>query len=179
MVVLTRLAWACPPCAALAEPNRQMSDTPYPQDALPLPLLRLVDSVAELGAADAGCVAVTASHGGVSAGRYALAVRPVLTVFNDAGVGLRQAGVAALPLMQAAGLAACTVAHTSACIGEAQSTWATGIVSHANTAALEWGVCVGVPLQRQVGHRVMPSAPVPTEDTAAAEMARMPYTPRV
>lgn len=122
--------------------------------------LRLVDSVAELTAADTGCVAVTASHGGVSAGRYALAVRPVLTVFNDAGVGLRQAGVAALPLMQSAGLAACTVAHTSACIGEAQSTWATGTVSHANAAALAWGVRVGEPLQQQITHRVVPTAPV-------------------
>lgn len=91
--------------------------------------LRLVDSVAELTPADAGCVAVTASHGGLSAGRYALAVGPALTVFNDAGVGLREAGVAALPLMQAAGMAACTVAHTSACIGQANSTWDTWSVS--------------------------------------------------
>lgn len=115
-----------------------------------LQALRLVDSVAELTPADAGCVAVTASHGGVSAGRYALAVQPALTVFNDAGVGLRQAGIAALPLMQAAGLAACTVAHTSACIGEAHSTWDTGIVSFANEAALAWGIRIGQPLHSQL-----------------------------
>jgi hypothetical protein len=121
--------------------------------------LRLVDSVAELTPADAGCVAVTASHGGLSAGRYALAVAPVLTVFNDAGVGLREAGVAALPLLQAAGLAACTVAHTSACIGQAQSTWDTGVVSFANDAAKAWGVRVGHPLQGQLAYRVVHNLP--------------------
>lgn len=62
----------------------------------PSPPLRLVDSVAELTAADAGCWAITGSHGGLSAARYALAVRPALVVFNDAGVGLRQAGIAGL-----------------------------------------------------------------------------------
>lgn len=123
-----------------------------------LPALRLVDSVAELTPADAGCVAVTASHGGLSAGRYALAVGPALTVFNDAGVGLREAGVAALPLMQAAGMAACTVAHTSACIGQAISTWDTGVVSFANKAALAWGVCIGQTLQSQLAHRVIHAA---------------------
>ena len=120
-----------------------------------LPVLRLVDSVAELTPADAGCVAVTASHGGLSAGRYALAVGPALTVFNDAGVGLRKAGVAALPLMQAAGMAACTVAHTSACIGQANSTWDTGVVSFANEAALAWGLRPGQTLQSQLAHRVV------------------------
>lgn len=132
-------------------------------------VLRLVDSVAELSAADAGCVAVTASHGGISAGRYALAVRPVLTVFNDAGVGLREAGVAALPLMQAAGLAACTVAHTSACIGQAQSTWDTGVVSHANEAAQAWGVCVGQPLRAQLADSMAPHQPAPGQPLEARD----------
>ena len=116
----------------------------------PVPALRLVDSVAELTASDTGCIAITASHGGQSAGRYALAVRPVLTVFNDAGVGLAQAGIAALPMLDEAGLAACTVAHTSACIGQAQSTWTTGIISHANATALTLGLNPGHPLQAQV-----------------------------
>ena len=110
----------------------------------------MVDSVAELNASDAGCIAITASHGGLSAGRYALAVRPALTVFNDAGVGLAQAGIAALPMLDEAGLAACTVAHTSACIGQARSTWATGIIIHANAAALAAGLTPGQPLQAQV-----------------------------
>ena len=80
--------------------------------------LRVVDSITELRATDAGCVAVSGSHGGMSSARYALAARPALSVFNDAGVGRDGAGTAALGFLQAHALAACTVAHTSARIGE-------------------------------------------------------------
>jgi hypothetical protein len=145
---------ARPPSAAALDPDPLMPapqvHSPPASAPQPVPALRLVDSVAELTASDTGCIAITASHGGLSAGRYALAVRPALTVFNDAGVGLAQAGIAALPMLDEAGLAACTVAHTSACIGQAQSTWATGLISHANTAALALGLNPGHPLQAQV-----------------------------
>ncbi len=97
--------------------------------------LRVIDSITELCAADAGCVAVSGSHGGVSAARVAMAVRPALSVFNDAGVGRDAAGLAGLALLQANGLAACCVAHTSARIGEAHSTLNDGIISHANELA--------------------------------------------
>ncbi len=108
-----------------------------------MPTLRIVDSITELHASDGGCIAISGSHGGLSAARYALAVRPRLTVFNDAGVGLDDAGIAALPVMQAHGLAACTVAHTSAHIGEARSTLATGVVSHVNAQASAMGLAPG------------------------------------
>ena len=108
-----------------------------------MPILRVVDSITELGAQDAGCLAVSGSHGGISSARYALAARPLLSVFNDAGVGKDAAGLAALPFLQSHGLAACTVAHDSARIGEAQSTLDDGIVSHVNALALALGVVVG------------------------------------
>jgi hypothetical protein len=109
-----------------------------------LPSLRLVDSITELGPADAGCMAVSGSHGGRSAAHYALAARPLLTVFNDAGVGKDSAGIAALDLMEAAGLAAATVSHDSACIGLASSTWQTGVISHANALAQVLGCAPGM-----------------------------------
>lgn len=105
--------------------------------------LRVVDSITELGPQDAGCLAVSGSHGGISSARYALAARPLLSVFNDAGVGKDQAGLAALPFLQDHGLAACTVSHASARIGEAASTLADGVISHANPLALELGVRAG------------------------------------
>jgi hypothetical protein len=112
--------------------------------------LRLVDSITQLDhVADAGCVAVSGSHGGVSSGRFALETRPWLTVFNDAGVGRDDAGIAGLALLQAEGLAACTVSHTSACIGSARSTWDDGIVSHVNALAAAMGIEVGVALKAQ------------------------------
>jgi NCAIR mutase (PurE)-related protein len=113
-------------------------------------ILRIVDSITELAAHDTGCIAVSGSHGGLSSARYALAARPLLSVFNDAGVGLNNAGLAALDFLQSHGLAACTVAHHSARIGEAQSTLASGIVSVTNAAASALGVQVGWTCQQTV-----------------------------
>jgi len=111
--------------------------------------LRVVDSITELGPTDAGSVAVSGSHGGVSSARYAIAACPLLSVFNDAGVGKDNAGIAALDLMQAVGLAACTVGHQSARIGFAASTLHDGLVTHVNALASALGVIVGVALLEQ------------------------------
>ncbi|AMO22871.1 hypothetical protein GCM10027034_33590 [Ramlibacter solisilvae] len=105
--------------------------------------VRIVDSITELDEADAGCIAVTGSHGGVSAARFALAARPLLAVFNDAGGGRDDAGFAGLRLLQAAGLAACTVSHLSARIGDAQSSLNDGIINRVNDLAIGLGVREG------------------------------------
>jgi hypothetical protein len=110
-----------------------------------IPQLRVVDSITQLGPADEGCLAVSGSHGGISSARYALEARPLLSVFNDAGVGKDEAGLAALAFLQSHGLAACTVAHTSARIGEAKSTLKDGVISHVNVQAEQMGVAVGQP----------------------------------
>lgn len=112
--------------------------------------VRVVDSITELQPADAGCIALSGSHGGLSSARYALAARPLLAVFNDAGVGKDSAGIAGLALLQDHGIAACTVSHTSACIGQAASTLADGVLSHANPAARALGVRTGQPLAPQI-----------------------------
>ncbi len=108
------------------------------------PRLRLVDSITELRPGlDAGCVAVSGSHGGISSAQYALAARPLLAVFNDAGVGKDAAGLAALPFLEHHGIAACTVAHHSARIGEARSTLGDGVISHCNAQARALGAAAG------------------------------------
>ncbi len=114
------------------------------------PALRIVDSITELSAHDAGCVAVSGSHGGMSSARYALAARPLLSVFNDAGVGREASGIAALDFLQQHGLAACTVAHTSACIGQARSSYDDGVLSHINPLAAALGLRVGKRLLDQL-----------------------------
>ena len=115
-----------------------------------MPVLRIVDSITELNAGDADCIAVSGSHGGLSSARYALAAKPLLSVFNDAGGGLDNAGLAALDYLQSHGLAACVVAHTSARIGEARSTLATGVISSINGAASVLGVQAGWTCQQMV-----------------------------
>ena len=107
-----------------------------------MPPLRIVDSITKQGARDQGCLAVRGSHGGLSSARYALAARPLLSVFNDAGGGKDGGGLAALDFLQSRGLAAFTVSHESARIGEAQSTIDHGIVTHLNGLALTLGVQV-------------------------------------
>ncbi len=107
----------------------------------------LLDSITQAIGPGTGCVVVSGSHGGLSAGRFALQAQVRLVVFNDAGVGLDEAGIAGLALLQAEGMAACTVSHDSARIGDAQSTWQTGVISHVNAAAAALGVRPGLALQ--------------------------------
>ncbi len=107
----------------------------------------VLDSITEAIGPGAACVVVSGSHGGLSAGRFALQAQVRLAVFNDAGVGLDQAGIAGLALLQAHGIAGCTVAHDSARIGDATSTWQTGLISHVNAAAAALGARPGLGLQ--------------------------------
>ena len=117
---------------------------------IPAPVPVLLDSVTQVEFRHAGQLVVTGSHGGASVVPYARAVRAWLYVFNDAGVGKDGAGIAALVLLQAEGIAAVAVAHTSARIGEALDTWEHGVVSHLNAAARALGLWDGVPLREQV-----------------------------
>lgn len=110
--------------------------------------LWLLDSITEAVGRAPGAVVVSGSHGGASSGRYAIAARPLLAVFNDAGVGKDDAGIVALAMLQQHGIAACTVAHDSACIGDAASSWQHGVISHVNAAAQALGCQVGLALQQ-------------------------------
>jgi hypothetical protein len=103
----------------------------------------VVDSITQLAPGDEGVIVVSGSHGGASSGEFALALPLRLVFFNDAGVGKDQAGIAALAMLQARGVAAAAVAHTSARIGDALDAWQHGVVSRANAAALALGVQLG------------------------------------
>jgi len=111
------------------------------------PRLVLLDSVTQVEPQHAGCIVVTGSHGGASVVRYARAVDALLYVFNDAGIGRDDAGVAALPALELAGIAAATVSHMTARIGEARDSWEHGVVSRANAQAALLGLHVGLPLR--------------------------------
>jgi hypothetical protein len=77
-------------------------------------------------------------------------VRAWLYVFNDAGVGKDRAGIAALDLLDADGIAAVTVSHDSARIGEASDAWQHGVLSHLNAAAVALGLLAAQPLSAQL-----------------------------
>ena len=107
----------------------------------------LADSITLLEPADAGAFVVSGSHGGTSSAAFALEQPLELAIFNDAGVGKDAAGIAALALLQERGVAAATVSHDSARIGDARDAWDCGIVSHVNEAARALGLAPGRPLQ--------------------------------
>jgi hypothetical protein len=109
--------------------------------------LRLVDSITEAVGTDPGAIVVSGSHGGLSAARFALEARPFVAVFNDAGIGKDGAGIAALAWLARHGIAAVAVAHHSACIGEALSTWNDGVISTVNAVAAGLGARAGMRLR--------------------------------
>ena len=106
----------------------------------------VVDSITQLDAGDRGAIVVCGSHGGTSSAEFALRRLPRLVCFNDAGVGKDGAGIAALVILQARGVAAAAVAHDSARIGDALDAWQHGVISHVNAAARALGLRVGQPL---------------------------------
>lgn len=114
------------------------------------PRILLLDSITRVEPGDAGSVVVCASHGGTSSGGFALEVPLHAVFFNDAGVGKDEAGVAALAMLQAAGVAAGAVAHTSARIGDAQDTWDNGVLSRLNARAVAVGLRPGERLRDAV-----------------------------
>ena len=116
-----------------------------------------LDSVGKLAPEDAGRILLIGSHGALHGGRCdsalnlhgaPLAARAVL--FNDAGVGVDGAGITRLPELDARGIAAAAVHHTSARIGDGRSMWQTGVISHANRRATEHGVRAGMPVREFV-----------------------------
>lgn len=109
-----------------------------------------IDSIAAVGPEHRGRIVVSGSHGGVSAARYALGGGVGAYVFNDAGGGRDGAGVAALTLLEAEGIAAVAVAASSARIGDARSTHEDGVVSGVNRPAAAAGVVPGEPARSAV-----------------------------
>ena len=106
--------------------------------------LLVLDSISEAVGRGNGAIAVTGSHGGRSAARFAIEAGVRIAVFNDAGIGKDGAGIAALDMLERHAIAACTVGHLTARIGEAASTLQDGVISHANPSAVALGARPGL-----------------------------------
>ncbi len=107
----------------------------------------IMDSITKVKPDHAGAMIVAASHGGASSGEFALAVPLKVVFFNDAGGGKDNAGVAALGILEAKGVPAGTVAHTSARIGDCADMWESGVISNLNSPARDLGLEVGAHLR--------------------------------
>jgi hypothetical protein len=126
---------------------RQAIDLPDARDAVVV-----LDSASLVSQADEMRIVITASHGGLLGGdpRTALKVEARAAFFNDAGVGREQAGISRLPELARRGIIAGTVSHWTACIGDAMSSWDTGVLSHVNRPAEQAGAKPGMPLREFV-----------------------------
>jgi len=114
-----------------------------------LPLTQLApvltaDSITRVGAEAAGAVVVNGSHGGIYAAYVAAKLRVAAAVFNDAGVGRDQAGIAGLDYLAGLGIPAAAVGHQTARIGDGPDMMARGIVTHANSPAIAIGCQPGL-----------------------------------
>ncbi len=110
------------------------------------PAVWALNSASLVGDQHVGTIVVTGSHGGLLGGRpdTALKYDALAALFNDAGIGIDEAGVGRLPALERRGIAAGTVAAASARIGDARSTFADGILSRINPRAAALGIVPGM-----------------------------------
>jgi hypothetical protein len=104
-----------------------------------------LDSNGLVGPEDAGHIVVTGSHGGLLGGKAATAVKADVraALYNDAGIGIDQAGLSRLPALEARGIAGACVSCFSARIGDGISTYEDGFVSALNATAASRGGRIG------------------------------------
>ncbi len=107
----------------------------------------LMDSIAAIAPEHEGALVLTGSHGGQSAGEYAVKYPLAAAFFNDAGIGKDEAGVVALQMLQQRGVIAGAVSHDSGRIGDAQDMWQHGTISRLNDRATAAGLVAGMRVQ--------------------------------
>ena len=110
----------------------------------------IMDSIAEVAQEDEGTIVVSSSHGGKAAGEVAGRVPLGAVFFNDAGVGKNNAGVFSLSMLEEKGIAAGTVSHMSARIGDPLDMWENGVISYLNKKAEGMGFKVGEKVQDSI-----------------------------
>ncbi len=116
--------------------------------------LVLLDSIGHVRDQHVDTVIVSGSHGGTAAADYILRLTqvPYAALFNDAGRGKEDAGLAGLPLLQARGVISATYSHLSARIGDANDGLAHGVITELNALALAAGLKVGSSVAEAVTH---------------------------
>lgn len=133
----------------------------------------LADSITRLGPDSAGAVVVTGSHGGIYAAWLARKAGCRAAIFNDAGIGLAEAGIGGLVWLDAHGMAAAAIDHRSADIGDAAAMAEHGLVSRVNSLAAGIGVKVGqscAEAARRLAAAPIPDGPIETVSEAREEI---------
>ena len=106
----------------------------------------LMDSISLISEANVGGIVISASHGGTISGAFAASHPPLFVVFNDAGGGKSGAGMTTRMMKRIVP----TVSHESARIGDAEDTWANGVISAVGRAAEAAGIRRGSSVREAV-----------------------------
>lgn len=110
------------------------------------PAVSLLDSVSLVEPRDRGQIVVTGSHGGLLGDRPETAskVDVFAALYNDADIGIDNAGITRLPALDARSIAAGTVSAWSARIGDGRSIYEDGFITHVNETARHHGAEIGI-----------------------------------
>jgi len=130
----------------------------------------LLDSITDANASARGRVVVSGSHGGMYPGAIASRAGVRAVLFNDAGIGLDQAGVTGVLALANTGMAAAGVDCQSCHIGSAGDALARGIISVANPVAVELGIRPGMTTREAAA--LLARAPDPHASLAQIDEAR-------
>ena len=122
------------------------------------PRVICMDSASMVEPADAGQIVITGSHGAMLASmpQLVLQVDALAALFNDAGIGIDDAGITRLPALDRHGIAAATVDAMTARIGDGLSTYRDGVLSRVNEAARRRGARPGMRAQDLVAALLAP-----------------------
>jgi hypothetical protein len=135
-----------------------------------LPPVLVADSITRVGADAAGGVVINGSHGGIYAAYLAAKLRVAATVFNDAGVGRDEAGIAGLDYLAGLGIPGAAVGHETARIGDGSDMMARGLITHANSPAIALGCHAGMAC-RDAAAALQQAGPSLREPPSALEAA--------
>jgi hypothetical protein len=118
-------------------------------DQVGKPRVICMDSASMVEPEDAGQIVITGSHGAMLASmpELVLQVDALIALFNDAGIGIDEAGVTRLRALDRRGIAAATVDAMTARIGDGLSTYRDGVLSRVNEAARSLGARPGMRAQ--------------------------------
>jgi uncharacterized protein YunC (DUF1805 family) len=110
------------------------------------PQVWALDSASLVAPEHHDAIVITGSHGGLLGGRPETALKYDVRAafYNDAGIGIDEAGVSRLPALDARGIPAATVAADSARIGDARSSYGDGVLSRVNRRADALGLAPGM-----------------------------------
>ncbi|MDS1140077.1 hypothetical protein RE432_06485 [Pusillimonas sp. SM2304] len=131
----------------------------------------ILDSITKVPAKAGHAVAYCASHGGRFSGMLALRSGLRSVILCDAGVGLRQAGIASLAMLESFGVPAATIGHRTARIGSGQDGYARGLISYVNPSAAALGVCVGDSCRQALEQLAKGTPPASMPDTSLLAVA--------